>query len=469
MADKKITKITGDGEKELFTESFAISADGKFVAVVFAENPMTDIEREVREIPLNGSLQSLPVSGKEPFAAAVKYSPDGKFISYFQWDRNQVNSARPIIYNRESKTVKDLTPDFEYCVNASFWSPKSDCLYFDAAKGTKTALYKYDVSSGKIKNITDGFWGGGFDISRDGKKIVFVGNSMNQPDEIFTVTEDGKNIRQLTRINKRFANKYKLRAAEHFTFAGANGNSVEGMLIFPPDFESAKKYPLLLSIHGGPHAAFYDEFLIHPDNPHLYSAKGYIVVEINIRGSVGYGQKFINEVVNNYGGLPYEDLMKGLDYLLAEHSFIDRDRLAVMGCSYGGYMTNWIVGHTDRFKCAVTRASIYNLSSFYGTSDLKWIWDIDFCGKPWESRGIYEKWSPHNYAGNFKTPTFVIHGELDCRVPVTEGMQMFCALQQQNIDSRLMILPDEGHGLSMPQNQIFVCDEIIKWLDKWCK
>ncbi len=469
LTDKKINKITAESEKELFTESYAISADGKSIARVLTGNPVTYIAREACEAPLGGSGQKVPVSGKEQFVSSVKYSPDGKFISYVQWDGNQVNSSRLVIYNRKLKTAKNLTADFKYAVYSYFWSPNSEQLYFRVGKGTKTALYKCDVSSGKIKNLTGGFFGSGFDISPDGKKIVFIKSSLNSPREIFIMAADGKNIRQISGFNKKFTDTYKLRAAEHFTFAGANGSSVEGMLIFSPDFDPAKKYPLLLWIHGGPHSAFHDVFESNFANPQLYSAKGYIVAQINIRGSVGYGQDFVNEVINNYGGLPYEDLMKGVDYLLTGYSFIDKDRLAVMGHSYGGYMTNWIVGHTDRFKCAVTMASIYNTFSHQGTCDLKWFYDIDFCGKPWENREIYEKWSPHNYAGNFKTPTFVIHGELDYRVPVTEGMQMFSALQQQGVESQLMILPDEDHGLSMPSSQIFIFDETVKWLDRWCK
>ncbi len=469
LADKKINKITSENEKELFAESFAVSADGKFIARVLAENPMTYIAREVSETSLNNSTGSFSVSGKELFAESVKYSPDGRFISYLQWDRNRINASRLIVYNRESKTTKALTPGFKYPVNNHFWSPQSDCIYFEAANGTKTALYKCNISSGKIKNISDGFFGCGFAVSGSGRQLVFIKSSLSQPDEVFTMSEDGKNVRRLTCINQRFTDKYKLRSAEHFIFEGAKGSPVEGMLIFPPDFNPAKKYPLLLLIHGGPYYAFYDFFEIYFDNPQLYSSQGYIVAEINIRGSIGYGAQFANEVANNYGGLPYEDLMSGVDYLLAKHSFIDKGRMAVLGHSYGGYLTNWIVGHTDRFKCAVTMSSLYNLFSQHGAEDLKWLWDVDFGGKPWERREIYEKWSPHNHAGNFKTPTFVIHGELDYRVPVTEGLQMFSALQLQNIDSQLMILPDEGHLFLQPRNQIFIYNEVMKWLDKWCK
>ena len=199
----------------------------------------------------------------------------------------------------------------------------------------------------------------------------------------------------------------------------------------------------------------------------LISSPGYVGVFIDPRGSSGYGSTFREQISSDYGGRCYEDLMKGLDFVINHYDFVDKSRQTAVGGSFGGYSVNWIMGHTDRFKCIVSHAGLYNLISFYGATEELWFPEWDMGKSPWEESELYEKWSPHVYASNFKTPTLVTHGEYDYRVPFAESLQLFTALQRQRIPSRLVVFPDEGHVISKPQNNVRWWKEIHIWLEKY--
>jgi len=251
---------------------------------------------------------------------------------------------------------------------------------------------------------------------------------------------------------------------EDFNFKGANGTTVYGFIVKPPNFDKNKKYPLVLLIHGGPQGAWTSSWS-YRWNPQMYASNGYVVACINPRGSTGYGQKFCDEISGDWGGKAYVDLMKGMDYLIKNYSFIDKEKIAAAGASYGGYMVNWILGHTNRFKCLVSHAGVFNLESMYGTTEELWFPEYEFKGTPWNNPSMYSKFSPHKYVKNFKTPTLVIHGELDYRVPISEGMQLFTSLQRKGIPSKFLYFPDEGHWVQKPQNLKLWFDTIFEWLN----
>jgi dipeptidyl aminopeptidase/acylaminoacyl peptidase len=222
---------------------------------------------------------------------------------------------------------------------------------------------------------------------------------------------------------------------------------------------------MVLLIHGGPQGAWLDSWSFRW-NPQLFAARGYLVAALNPHGSTGYGQAFTEQISGDWGGAVYEDLMKGVDHLIKQGN-VDPTRIGAAGGSYGGYMVNWMLGHTDRFKAMVSHAGVYNLTSMYATEEL-WFTDWEFKGTPWESE-LYAKWSPHLHAKNFKTPTLVIHGELDYRVPIGEGLQLYSTLQRKGVPSKLLYYPDEGHWILKPQNSELWYKTVLGWFDEWLK
>ena len=272
-----------------------------------------------------------------------------------------------------------------------------------------------------------------------------------------------------THMNDALLSQIDLQPLESFTFKGANDEEVQGFMVKPPGFDPNKKYPLKFLIHGGPQGAWGNEWT-YRWNAELFAATGnYVVVMINFHGSTGYGQKFTDSISGDWGGKPYVDLMKGLDYVEKTYPFIDKNREAALGASYGGYMANWILGHTNRFKCIVSHDGMFNTESAYGTTEELWFPEWEFKGPPWKNRELYRKFSPHLFADKFKTPTLVVHGQNDYRLDVSEGFQLFTTLQRLKIPSKMLYFPDEGHWVLKPQNSRFWYKTVNDWVDQWCK
>jgi len=277
-------------------------------------------------------------------------------------------------------------------------------------------------------------------------------------------------------LNDSVLSQVSMQPLESFWFIGAHNDKVEGFLVKPPNFDPTKKYPVKFLIHGGPQGAWGDDWS-YRWNPELFAAptssgpassgQGYVVIMINFHGSTGYGQKFIDAINGDWGGAPYEDLMKGLDYAEQTYPFIDKDRECALGASYGGYMINWILGHTDRFKCLVSHDGMFNAESAWGSTEELWFNNWEFKGTPYDNRAMYEKWSPHQYAKNFKTPTLVIHGQRDYRLDVSEGLQLFTTLQMEGVPSKMLYFPDEGHWVLQPQNSQLWYKTVNDWVDQW--
>jgi dipeptidyl aminopeptidase/acylaminoacyl peptidase len=311
-------------------------------------------------------------------------------------------------------------------------------------------------------------------ISRDGKTIAFMRDAVERPGEVYVATvgaTGATGIRQLTHENDALVAQLKLSPAEDFWFKGANGDSVQGMLIRPPNWEAGKKFPVLFLIHGGPQGAWLDQW--HGRwNFSLFASPGFGVIAINPRGSTGYGQKFVDEITKDWGGKVYTDLMNGLDAALARNPWLDSTRMGAAGGSYGGYMANWIAGHSTRFKALFSHAGVYNLENMYGATEEIWFPDWEYGGPYWDKTAMetqYRVFSPHLFAGNFKTPMLVVAGELDYRVPYYESVSLFTALQRQNIPSRLIIFPDEGHWINKPLNQRLWWNEALGWFQKYLR
>jgi dipeptidyl aminopeptidase/acylaminoacyl peptidase len=307
------------------------------------------------------------------------------------------------------------------------------------------------------------------------RTMFFTRNSISGPDEIFRVPlpkpESVIGIHhpeQITHMNEALLSQIDMQPLESFTFKGANDEEVHGFMVKPPGFDPNKKYPLKFLIHGGPQGAWGNSWT-YRWNAELFAANGYVVVMINFHGSTGYGQKFTDSISGDWGGKPYVDLMKGLDYVEKTFPFIDKNREAALGASYGGYMANWLLGHTNRFKCIVSHDGMFNAVSAYGTTEELWFAEWEFKGPPWKNRELYRKWSPHEYAQNFKTPTLVVHGQNDYRIDVSQAFDLFTTLQVLKVPSKMLYFPDEGHWVLKPQNSRLWYKTVNEWVDQWCK
>lgn len=431
----------------------------------------------------NGDLFTVPVSGEsEPKRITTNkgddwgpaYSPDGKWIAYrsqmtagYESDRWQL-----MLYNRSNGGHTDLTPNFDRNVESYEWSPDSRTIYFQAEDKAEMPIYSIAAAPGNSpKTVVANGFNAEFSVSADGKRLVFSRSSITYPAELFSANADGTSVRQITHQNAALLAPLEMPAAEPFWFTGANNTKVEGLLVKPPHFDATKKYPMLLLVHGGPQGAWDDEWG-YRWNPEIMAAPGYVVVMINPTGSTGYGQKFTDAIQSDWGGKPYVDLMDGVDYAIAHFTFIDGTRLAEAGGSYGGYMTDWIATHTGRFRCLISHAGPYDLVSMYGATEELWFVEHDLRGTPWSNPEGYAKWSPSTYAaalGKFHTPMLVIDGELDFRVPYTQDLELFTALQRQGVPSKLIIFPDEGHWVLKPQNSKLWYHEFLDWLATYLK
>ena len=442
----------------------------------------TAVTDKVEAISTNGDLFLVPVSGgAEPKRITTQpgydgnpvYSPDGKYIAYhaqltagYEADRWRV-----MLYERASGKIENLTEaTFDRNATNLTWSPDSKTIYFLAENETQMPVYAMAAKAGATpKKVVDGY-NAAVEMSEDGKALLLTRSSLTTPAEIFVAATDGSGLRQVTHTNDALLAKLEMNAPETFWFAGAEGTKIEAMLIRPPQFDAKKKYPLLVLLHGGPQTMFSNNWG-YRWNPQVFCAAGYVTLMINRRGSTGYGQKFTDEITNDWGGKAYVDVMKGVDATLTKFPFVDGTKMVAAGGSYGGYMANWMATHTDRFKALVSHAGIYNKPAMYATEEL-WFEEHDMQGTPWSNPESYRKWGPATYAsalGKYKTPTLVIAGERDYRVPYTQSLEFFSALQRQGVPSKLVVFPDEGHWVLKPLNSQFWYKTFIDWVDKYTK
>src|SRR5882724_10250161 len=455
-------------------EDINFSPDSKEICYTAVTDPM-------EAVSTNGDLFVVPVEGgaskrittQAGFDGNPVYSPDGKYIA-FHAQLTPVYEADlwcVMRYDRASEKIEELSVGFDRSAENLAWPADSQTPYFTAENETLRPVYAMAAKPGATpkKIVAEGF-NSAISFSGDGKTLAFERTSLTMPAEVFAATGDGTAARQLTRHNDAILAALELNAPETFWFDGAAGTKVQAMMIRPPNFDRAKKYPLLLLLHGGPQTMWSNAWG-YRWNAQVFSGAGYVTLMINRRGSTGYGQKFTDEITNDWGGKAYGDVMKGVDAALAKYPFVDGKKMAAAGGSYGGYMVDWIATHTDRFKALVSHAGVYDKVSMYATEEL-WFEEHDLQGTPWSNPESYKKWAPVTYAGKlgeFKTPTLVIAGERDYRVPYTQSLEFFSALQRQGVPSKLVVFPDEGHWVLMPQNSQFWYKTFLDWLAAYVK
>jgi len=458
-------------------DMYAISPDGQEVAYTsnIDEVEATSTNNEIFGVAISGGTAK-KISTSPGADTTPLYSPDGKYLAWRSQARAgfEADKWRLLVQDRQSGKTRDLTEQFDRSVGSFAWQPDSRAIAFSAEDRGEAPLFVMPIVLGlkeplrvqQIFHADDLVYG-------SDRRLYFTRMSIAAPNEIWGRSVglgiDKASPWRVTHMNDALLSQIDMQPLESFTFKGANDEEVQGFILKPPGFDPNKKYPLKFLIHGGPQGAWGNEWT-YRWNAEVFAASGsYVVVMINFHGSTGYGQKFTDSISGDWGGKPYVDLMKGLDYLEKTFPFIDKNREAALGASYGGYMANWILGHTNRFKCIVSHDGMFNTESAYGTTEELWFPEWEFKGTPWKNREMYRKFSPHLFADKFKTPTLVIHGQNDYRLDVSEGFQLFTTLQRLKIPSKFLYFPDEGHWVLKPQNSRLWYKTVNDWVDQWCK
>jgi dipeptidyl aminopeptidase/acylaminoacyl peptidase len=459
-------------------DMYAVSPDGQELAYTsnIDEVEATSTNNEIFIVPIAGpdaaagkKISTSPGSDNTPL-----YSPDGKYIAWRSqaWNGFESDKQRLFVYDRSAATARDATDKFDRSVGSFSWSPDSHTIYVTAEDHGQSPVYR--VAGGEQPQLIAQGHNDDLACAADGKTLFLMGQSVLRPSEICSLdlTKAAPDVTitlVLTpKLNDVALDQIEMQPMESFTFKGADNADVQGFIVKPPGFDASKKYPLKFLIHGGPQGAWGNSWS-YRWNPELFAADGYVVVMINPHGSTGYGQAFTDAVSRDWGGKPFVDLMRGLDYAEKTYPFIDKTREAALGASYGGYMANWILGHTDRFKCIVSHDGMFNAESAYGTTEELWFNEWEFGGPPWKNRELYRKNSPHLFADKFKTPTLVVHGQLDYRLDVSQGFDLFTTLQRLKVPSKMLYFPDEGHWVLKPQNSRLWYKTVNDWVDQWCK
>ncbi|HEV2800146.1 MAG TPA: S9 family peptidase [Pyrinomonadaceae bacterium] len=456
---------------------YAFSPDSKELA--FARNT-----EKVEATSTNNDIFIVPLAGGEPQRItgdnrgsdqSPLYSPDGRYIAYRSQATAGFESARwrLMLYDRQTKKTRELLPRHDAYVEGFSFTADGKRIYFVSGQRGRHPLYVVNVADGELKKVFDGF-NDDVRVAPDGETLVFTRTSAIQPTEIYRYSAEGGHhvVSQLTRTNDAFLAGFHLQQAEDVEWTGAGDAKIHGWLVRPaPGTTTSPRHPLVVLIHGGPQGAWNDAWS-YRWNPQIFAAAGYMVFMPNPRGSTGYGQQFTDEISGDWAGKVYTDIINGVAHVAARPD-VDRERIGAAGGSYGGYMVNWILGHNDhpqvKFKALVSHAGVFNLVSMYGVTEELWFPEWEFKGTPWDNPELYTRWSPHLHAKNFKTPTLVTHGELDFRVPIGEGFQLFTYLQKQNVPSKLLYFPDEGHWILKPQNSALWYNTVIGWFDRYLK
>ena len=469
------------------SEGYAFAPDGTELAYTAkdagrADAWSTDVNLYV--VPASGGAPTVITAANKAADQNPVYLPNGRFIAYASQRRAGFESDRwsLMLYDRAAKTSRELLPGWDRNADSYFFAPDLGALYVVTTDAGREKLFRFVLEQGTagaslvkprgpVVAVGD-HNSVGFTISGDGRTLAWVRDAADRPAEVYVgaVAPNGNvTARQLTHENDALVARLAVNPVEDFWFRGATGDSVQGFIVKPPQWQPGKRYPTVLLIHGGPQGAWLDQW--HSRwNYQMFASPGFALVIVNPRGSTGYGQRFVDEVSKAWGTKVYTDLMNGLDAALARNPWMDRSRLGAAGGSFGGYMVDWIAGHTTRFKALVSHAGPFNLENMNTATEELWFPEWEYGGDFWDPKAMREQYrvfSPHLYARNFKTPTLVTGGELDYRVPYTEDLSMFTALQRQGVPSRLVIFPDEGHWVLKPQNQRLWWSEVLGWLGKY--
>ena len=465
----------GDVDSPIWTEGgtqeVAFSPDSREICFSrFVQNEALTGNSNLFVMPVRGGAAKAITTNKASDRTPL-YSPDGRYIAYSASLRPMQESdlTRLFLYDRMTGEHKNVFEATDRSIDSYAWAPDSKSLYVSFEDRGQEPLARLDIDTLKVTQLVTTGTSGPADVSRDGTFLVFSKMDFSHPAELFrlNVPEAAGPPSSLTQMNSEALKDIEFGEVSSFTFAGWNGENVQAWQVKPPGFDANKKYPLLLLMHGGPENSWANLFH-YRWNAQLFAAAGYVVIMPNFHGSSGFGLKFMDAIKGQWGGAPYEDQMKAVDAALT-WPYIDATRVAAAGASYGGYMANWVEGHTDRFRTIVSHDGLYDLMTMLYSSDFVGGTQQEFKGTPWENPQALVNQAPATFASNFKTPMLIIHGEHDYRVDPSQGFAMFQVLQAKHVPSKLLVFEEENHWVLKPADSIFWYHNVLDWLDEWVK
>jgi dipeptidyl aminopeptidase/acylaminoacyl peptidase len=463
--------VEGDCPSKPFggPEEYDWSPDGMEIAytTLIGRDEAWSTDLDIYLVSVTGGPARCITADNKAIDTQPVYSPDGATIAYLATKRPGFESDRRRIklYDRKSAITRTLTEEWDRSVDSLTWSSDGKTIFTTAADAARQKIFAVHVTNGQPRAIVSEHNNSGVAIAGS-DRIVFAQDSLTAPAEIWSCKNDGSDMIRLTRINDERVKLAQMSKPEEFNFVGASNEKVHAWILKPVGFIQDKRYPVALIIHGGPQGSVEDNFH-YRWNLQAFAGAGFAVVAINFHGSTGFGQTFTYSISGDWGGKPFEDLMKGLDYALTEYKWLDADRVAALGASYGGWMINWINGHTNRFKCLVNHDGGFDEFSSYFTTEELWFPEWEYRGTPWERPELYDKFSPGRYVAKWQTPTLVIHGAKDYRLVDGEGIATFTALQRRGIPSQLLYFPDENHWVLQPTNSILWHTVVLEWIKRW--
>ncbi|HEY8538271.1 MAG TPA: S9 family peptidase [Steroidobacteraceae bacterium] len=445
--------------------SYDIAPDGTEVA--FAA------DTDASGVDPNFDIFVLPIEGGEPRNLTSDnpgndteplYSPDGRSLAFrrqtikdFYADR-----ARLLIYDRRNGRIRSLTEDWDRSADGLVWAPDSSALFGSIQDAGTLRIYRFPLSGGTPQPITREHSFSSLAVAGSGPVIVALRQSFSEPPTLVSVIARTGAATKLSDFNDAALADITQGRVESVTYEGANGAPIQMWVVYPPNFTPDRKWPLFLLLHGGPHSAINDIYQWRW-NAQVFASWGYVTAWHNFHGSSGFGQAFTDSITKEWAELPYQDTIKAAQWF-AQQPWIDADRMAAGGGSYGGYLASVLLGREHPFKTLIAHAAVYNLYTQYATDDgaIKKRY-----GEFWDDFERFNRNSPHMNAANFKTPTLVIHGEKDLRVPVNHAMELFNTLQNRGVPSKLVLYPNENHWILQPQNSLFWYDTVRQWLARY--
>ena len=451
-------------------EDYAVSPDGRQVAFSMRVAPTGEpwsTNFDVYTVAAAGGTPRNQTADNPAWDAQPSFSPDGSTLAYLAMDRPGFEADRYhlVLLNLQSGTKRPLTGHWDRSIGSFAWSHDGKSLFATADHLGQHPLWAIDAATGRASAITGDGHVEGFSVGP--KQVFYAFSSLAGPADLFAVGFDGGKPTQLTRLNQADLAKRSLGEYQQFTFAGANNDNVFGYVVKPPNFKRDQKYPVALVVHGGPQGSMANEWH-YRWNAQAFAGAGYGVVMIDFHGSTGYGQTFTDSISGDWGGKPLEDLKLGLAAALKQYPWLDGENACALGGSYGGFMMNWIAGQwPDRFKCIVTHDGIFDHRSMYYSTEELWFPEWDFGGPEYLNPAGYAKYNPADYVSKWKTPTLVVHGQLDYRVPYEQGLAVFTALQRLGVPSELLYFPDENHWVLKPSNSVQWYDTTLAWMNRW--
>lgn len=459
-------------------EQFAFSPDGQQLALTLklVNDPAESTDTSVYLLGIDGgNLQNI-APGMAGYDMEPRYSPDGRYLAFHSMERAsfEADRNRIMLYDRLQGTLRELTVGLDQTAHNATWSPDSRKLTFHSEIRGTTQVFEIDLETSAVKQISSGRFDFALLSAVPGTDRVLVSQqNMLRPLELALVDSSGSSVVTLTDVNGQIYQDLELPKIEERYFTATDGKQIHNWVIVPPDFDTStqKQWPMLTYCQGGPQGQI-GQWFSYRWNFHLMAAKGYVVLAVNRRGLPGFGREWNDQISGDWGGQAMQDILAATDGMMADPK-IDRTRVAAVGASFGGYTVYWLMGNAaNRFCAMIAHCGVYNLESMYGSTEELFFVNWDLGGPYWKSREVadeYRKFSPHQFAGNWRTPLLVIHGEKDFRVPVTQGMEAFTAAQVQGVASRFLYFPNEGHWVQSPQNSVLWGRVFFDWLDRYCQ